>query len=79
MPSDNVSLKKMLNQLSKRNRYDVILIDISTRELVNSFTRHRRFKNEVFDDFNQHSSPLMLEVGALNFVGPGLLKTDQID
>jgi two-component system sensor histidine kinase CpxA len=79
MPSDNVSLKKMLNQLSKRNRYDVILIDISTREFVNSGTRHRRFKKEIFDDFNQDSSPLMLEVGALDFVGPGLLKTNQTD
>jgi two-component system sensor histidine kinase CpxA len=75
----DVSLKKLLNQVSKRNRFGLILIDSSTREIVHSVTRHRRFKKQVFNDFSQQSSPLMLEVEGITFVGPGLLKANQTD
>lgn len=77
--SGKVHLKKLLNNVSKRNRFGLILVDLSTREVVHSVTRHRRFKNEVFDDFDQQSSPLMLEVKGITFVGPGLLQANQTD
>jgi two-component system sensor histidine kinase CpxA len=75
----DVDLKKLLNKVGSRNRFGLILIDPATRNIVHSVTRHRRFKNEVFDDFDQQSSPLMLEVEGLSFVGPGLIKANQTD
>jgi two-component system sensor histidine kinase CpxA len=75
----NVALKKVLNQVSRRNRFGLIVIDPSTREIVHSVTRGRRVKSEVFDEFEQQSSPLMLEVEGITFVGPGLLRANQTD
>jgi two-component system sensor histidine kinase CpxA len=75
----NVALKKILNQMSRRNRFGFILINPSTREIVHRVTRFRRVNKEVFDDFDQQSSPLMLEVEGITFVGPGLLRTNQTD
>lgn len=72
-----VSLKRILKQVSNRNRFGLVLISISTREMVHSVIRHGPLKNEVFDDFNQQSSPLMLEVEGINFVGPGIIKANQ--
>jgi two-component system sensor histidine kinase CpxA len=77
--SGDVLLKKLLNHVSKRNRFGLVLVDVSTRKVVHSVSRHRRFKNEVFDDFDQQSSPLMLEVEGIAFVGPGLLRANQTD
>jgi two-component system sensor histidine kinase CpxA len=74
-----VGLKRMLNQVSKLHRFGLILIDQSTRDILHSVTRHRRVKNEVFDDFNQQSSPLMLEVEGITFVGPGLVSVNKTD
>ncbi len=74
-----IALKKVLNQVSKRNRFGLILIDPSTREIVHSTTRHILIKNEVFGDFNQQSLPLMLEVEGINFVGPGMIKVNQTE
>lgn len=75
----NVSIKRLLNNVGKRNRFGLILVDLSTREVIHGVPRHRRFKNEVFDDFDQQSSPLMLQVGGVSFVGPGLLQANQTD
>lgn len=75
----DVELKKVLNKVGSRNRLGLILFDPSTRTIVHSVTRHRGFKSEVFDDFDQHSSPLMLEVEGLSFVGPGRIKANQTD
>jgi two-component system sensor histidine kinase CpxA len=75
----HVSLKKTLNQVSRRNRFGFILIDPATREIVHRVTRFRRVNNEVFDDFDQQSSPLILEVEGITFVGPGLLRANQTD
>jgi two-component system sensor histidine kinase CpxA len=75
----NVDLKKALNKVSHRNRFGLILVDPSTRQIVHSVTRGRRIKSEVFDDFNQQSSPLVLEVKGITFVGPGMLRANQTD
>jgi two-component system sensor histidine kinase CpxA len=77
--NDRVTLKRLLNQVRKRSRLGLILSDPSTRDIVQSTLGHRRFKKEVFDDFNQQSSPMMLEVEGITFVGPGLLKANQTD
>jgi two-component system sensor histidine kinase CpxA len=75
----NVVLKKVVNQVSRRNRSDLILIDPSTRAIVHSATRGRRLKSKVFDDFNQQSSPFILEAEGVTLVGPGLLRANQSD
>ena len=77
----NVPLKKILNQVSSRNRnrFGFILINTSTREVVHRVTRFRRVNKEIFDDFDQQSSPLMLEVEGITFVGPGLVRVNQAD
>jgi len=72
-----VVLKRLLNHVSNRNRFGLILIDLSTRKIVQSENRHRPFQDAVFDDFNQQSSPLMLEVKGITFVGPSMIKTNQ--
>jgi two-component system sensor histidine kinase CpxA len=72
-----VVLRRLLDHVSKRNRFGLILINLSTREIVHSLNRHRPLKDEVFDDFNQKSAPLMLEVEGINFVGPGMIKTNE--
>jgi len=74
-----VELKNVLKQLSKRNRFGLVLIDQSTREIIQSVTRHRPIKKEVFDDFNPKSTPLILEVKGINFVGPGRVRFNQSD
>ena len=75
----NVRLKKILNQVNSRNRFGFILIDPSTREIVHRATRLRRVNKDVFDDFDQQSSPLMLEVQGITFVGPGNVRANQTD
>jgi two-component system sensor histidine kinase CpxA len=75
----NVALKKILNQMSRRNHFGFILIDPATREIVHRVTRFRRVSNDVFDDFDLQSSPFMLEVAGITFVGPGLLIANQTD
>lgn len=76
-----VELKNVLKKLSKRNRnrFGLMLIEQSTREIVHSVIRHRPIKKEMFDDFNPQSTPLMLEVKGINFVGPGRVKINQND
>lgn len=74
-----IALKKVLNQLSSRSRFNLVLINTSTREMVHNLTRHRRVNNQVFDDFNQQSSPLMLEREGLVYIGPGIIKANQSD
>jgi two-component system sensor histidine kinase CpxA len=75
----NVALKKMLNQVSRRNHFGFILIDPKTREIVHRVTRFKRVSNDVFDDFDLQSSPLMLEVAGITFVGPALFTANQTD
>tara|TARA_R110002153_G_scaffold17413_1_gene60678 strand:- start:20533 stop:21942 length:1410 start_codon:yes stop_codon:yes gene_type:complete len=75
----NVELKKLLDHVSARNRFGLILIDPSTREIVHNIIRNRRLKKEMFDDFNQQSSPLMLEVQGITFVGPSMVSANQTD
>ncbi|MGK0306656.1 MAG: two-component system sensor histidine kinase CpxA [Gammaproteobacteria bacterium] len=74
-----VELKNVLKQLSKRNRnrFGLVLIEQSTREIVHSATRHRPIKKEMFDDFNPQSTALTLEIKGINFVGPGRVKVNQ--
>jgi two-component system sensor histidine kinase CpxA len=73
----NVALKKILNQVSRRNHFGFILIDPATREIVHRVTRFKRVNTDVFDDFDLQSSPLMLEVEGITFVGPGMIKANQ--
>lgn len=75
----NVELQKVLNKVSARNRFGLILVDPSTRETVHNITRHRRIKNEMFDDFDLQSSPLILEVEGISFIGPALVRANQTD
>jgi two-component system sensor histidine kinase CpxA len=42
--NSKVSLKRVLNQVSNRNRFGLVLISISTREMVHSVIRHRPLK-----------------------------------
>lgn len=72
-------LKRLLYKVSKHNRLGLILIDPSTGKIVHRVTKQRRFKNEVFDGFNQQSSPLMLEIKGITFIGPGLIRANQTD
>lgn len=72
-------LKKILKQVSNRHRLGVILIDPSTREMLHSAARYRRLKSEVFEDFNQQSSPLVLKAEGITYVGPSLLRANQTD
>ena len=74
-----VAFKKILKQVSRRNHFGFILIDPTTREIVHSVTRFKRVSSGVFDDFDLQSSPLMLEVAGITFVGPGLLTVNQTD
>ncbi|MEP1448786.1 MAG: ATP-binding protein [Paraglaciecola sp.] len=70
-------LKKLLNKVSSRNRFSLVLFDPATREIVHSVARSRRFKNEMFDDFNLQSSPLFLDVAGLSIVGPGIITIEK--
>ena len=74
-----VVLKRLLNQVSNRHRkgFGLLLINESTREMVHSETRHRPFKNAVFDDFNLQNLPLILDVEGITFVGPSMIKANQ--
>lgn len=72
-----VVLNRLLNQVSRRNRFGLILIDPATREILRSVARGREVKSEVFNDFGPQSSPLLLEVEGITFVGPGLVKANQ--
>lgn len=75
----NVELGRILNQLSHRNRFGLILVDSSTRHIVHNVSRGRRVNKEVFNDFEQQSSPLRLDVRGSTFVGPGLVRANQTD
>lgn len=70
-------LKKLLNKVSSRNRFSLILFDPSSREIVHSVARQRRFKNEMFDDFTLQSSPLFLDVAGLSIIGPGIITIEK--
>ncbi|WP_339725949.1 ATP-binding protein [uncultured Paraglaciecola sp.] len=75
----DLDFKKLLNKVSNRSRFGLVLFDPATRSIVHRVSRHRGFKDDVFDDFELRSSPLMLDVKGLSFIGPGLIKANQRD
>lgn len=77
--NSNVDLKKVLNKVGHRNRFGLVLVDSSTRQIVHRVMRRRGVASEVFKDFSLQSSPLMLEAEGFTFVGPGLVKVAQTE
>lgn len=75
----NIKINQVLNYVGGRNRYGLMLIDSSTGEVTHNVGRHRRVKEEVFSGFDKQSSPLMLEIEGIDFIGPGLLTFDKTD
>lgn len=76
---NDIELNKLLNRARGRSRFSLILFDPLTRTVVQSVGDRFRFEKNIFDDFEKQSSPLMLDVKGLIFIGPGLIKENQID
>jgi two-component system sensor histidine kinase CpxA len=74
-----VELKRLLSKPTGRNRFSLILFNPLTRTVVQSVGRRYQFENHIFDDFDKQSSPLMLDVEGLIFIGPGLIRENQTE
>jgi two-component system sensor histidine kinase CpxA len=74
---DNVKIRRLLTQWSKRNRFGLVLVNLQTRDVLYSNTRQRRIKETMLDSFDVQSTPLLIEYEGSAFIGPARLQIEK--
>lgn len=71
------NLQRIIKLANKRHRFGLLLIDTKSREIWHQLPRQRPLQKELFVDFEPQSSPLLLEMHGLKFIGPSLVSSAQ--